>query len=85
MPDNYQHMEWGWHGGVWGWWHIIIYVIYALILIIPAWRILTRVGFHPAFSLLAAVPVINVIMLWVFAFIGWPRDKMTVPKNPPMP
>lgn len=42
------------------------------LVVIPAWRILSRLGFSPWWSLLAFVPVVNLVALWRLAFIKWP-------------
>ena len=39
---------------------------------IPAWFIVKKAGFPPAWGLLAVLPVINILALWVLAFIPWP-------------
>jgi O-antigen ligase len=44
---------------------------------VPLWRIVRRTGLPPALSLLAFVPVANVIFIWVFAFMEWPALKQT--------
>ncbi|HTT10732.1 MAG TPA: hypothetical protein VMG60_07575 [Burkholderiaceae bacterium] len=56
-------------------WHWGGALIFALVIIIPAWKIVSKAGYAGAWSLFAFVPVINVIMLWVFAFSNWPRNK----------
>jgi uncharacterized membrane protein YhaH (DUF805 family) len=57
----------GWHwGGLW---------VFALVFIVPTWKIVSKAGYSGAWSLLAFVPLINVIMLWVFAFAKWPMEK----------
>ncbi|MFC3226340.1 hypothetical protein ACFOGJ_03820 [Marinibaculum pumilum] len=45
--------------------------------VIGAWRGLQKAGFSGAWSLLLLVPVVNLVMLWVFAFISWPVDDPT--------
>lgn len=35
-------------------------------------RILMRAGFSGWWALLALIPLVNLVMLWVFAFIDWP-------------
>ena len=38
-----------------------------------AWRVARKAGFHPTWGLVVLVPVVNLIVLWVFAFmIEWP-------------
>ncbi|MDQ0465671.1 hypothetical protein QO010_003460 [Caulobacter ginsengisoli] len=55
--------------------HWIIYLLVIFAFIFPVWRILSRIGLPGALSLLIIVPLVNLIMLWVVAFIAWPRDK----------
>jgi hypothetical protein len=57
---------------------IVVVVLFLLTMVIPIWpvfRILRRVGFSPAWGLTAVVPLVNVAMLWVFAFVDWPIEK----------
>jgi len=56
-------------------WHWGGILVFAVIFLIPAWRIVSKAGYSGAWSLFVFVPVINVIMLWVFAFSTWPRNK----------
>lgn len=35
-------------------------------------RVIARAGYSPWWALLGVVPVVNVVMLWVFAFSKWP-------------
>jgi hypothetical protein len=48
-----------------------------MVVLYPIGRILGRVGFSPFWALLALVPIVNFISLWVFAFIDWPQDRST--------
>ena len=50
-------------------------IVLALV-IVPLWRICTRAGFSGWWSLLVMVPLLNLIMLWVFAYAKWPRDPV---------
>ena len=49
--------------------------VYGLVLVIPLWQIVQKSGFHPALSLLVFVPLVNIVMLYVFAFAEWPSLK----------
>lgn len=52
----------------------ILFIIgYILIFIVPIWKIVSKAGYSGAWSLLMIIPVLNVIMLWVFAFSRWPN------------
>jgi hypothetical protein len=61
--------------GVFGAAHWLILIIVAAFFCVPVGRVLSRVGMNPWLSLLAMVPLVNVICLWVFAFVAWPRDS----------
>lgn len=51
---------------------LIIFFIGILLTILPIWRILSRTGHSGALALLAFVPVVNWVALYVFAFGRWP-------------
>lgn len=49
-----------------------------LALILSLWftyRILQKAGFSPWLCLLILIPVVNIIVLWLFAFKRWPIDN----------
>jgi len=56
-------------------WHWLIILAIVFGYIIPLWRILSRIGFPGALSLLFAVPLINIIVLWTVAFTKWPVEN----------
>jgi len=56
-------------------WHWLIVVFILASYIVPVWRILTKAGNSGAWSFLSFIPLLNVIMLWVFAFSRWPNEK----------
>jgi hypothetical protein len=58
-------------------WHWLIIVFWCAIFVVPAWRIASRAGFPGALSLLMIIPFVNIVLLWVFAFIKWPSEKST--------
>lgn len=45
-----------------------------VIILYPIGRILNRIGLSPFWSVLALIPLVNLISLWIFAFVDWPRD-----------
>ena len=51
---------------------LFIYLILYLIVGIPVARILQRTGRTGWWSVLAVIPLANLIGLWVFAFSRWP-------------
>jgi hypothetical protein len=38
-------------------------------------KILVKAGFDPRWVVLLLIPVINILMIWVFAFSDWPNIK----------
>lgn len=67
-------------------------VFWLVVLVFLLWvygRIIGRAGYSPWWALIVLVPVVDVVMLWVFAFNHWPAlDDMTAahgsaPSGPP--
>ncbi|GGA24781.1 hypothetical protein [Dyella nitratireducens] len=46
-----------------------------ILAIIPAWKIVSKAGYNGAWSLLIFVPLVNLIMMYVFAFSQWPMER----------
>jgi len=51
---------------------IVGVLVYFVILGIPIMKILNKAGYSRAWVLILIVPIVNLIMLWVFAFARWP-------------
>lgn len=47
-------------------------LVFAIIIVIPFWRIFSRAGLSKWLSLLMVVPVVNIITLYFLAFSSWP-------------
>ena len=56
-------------------WHWLIILLILSIYLVPVWRIVSKAGYNGAFSLIGFVPVLNIIMLGVFAFSKWPNER----------
>lgn len=56
-------------------WHWVIVIALIAFAIFPFWRILNKAGFSGAWSFLTLVPVVNLVVIWVFAFVTWPVEK----------
>jgi hypothetical protein len=68
----------------------IFILIYLAIVIVPVWFICKKAGFSPWLSLLCAVPLGNLILLYVLAFSDWkvvpaPQVPYIPPPYPPFP
>ena len=57
------------HGLGFGW------LIGAILIVIPFWRICKRVGHSEWLSLLLLVPLVNIIFVYWLAFGDWPIQK----------
>ena len=53
---------------------IIALVLWFVIVGIPVMQILHRTGFSRAWILIAFVPVVNLVFLWIYAFKRWPVE-----------
>lgn len=58
--------------------HWITFAVMAALLVYPIGRILMRIGLSPFWSVLAFVPLLNVLGLWILAFMAWPRGGSDV-------
>jgi hypothetical protein len=52
--------------------HWLVVAVYIALLVVPVAKILSKAGFSGWWSLLAIFPIVNIICLWVFAFMRWP-------------
>ena len=48
---------------------------FLIILLLLASSILNKAGFSRWWSLCLFLPVVNILMIWAFAFIAWPTEK----------
>ena len=57
----------------------VVFAIFCMGLVVvwPAARICSRLGFSPWLGILAVVPVANVILLWFVAVAPWPRPPLS--------
>jgi hypothetical protein len=58
-------------------WHWLITLLYIGAFVVPCWRIVNKAGYAGAWSLLAVVPLLNIVLLWVFAFMRWPNERQS--------
>jgi hypothetical protein len=45
-----------------------------LILVVPAWRIVSRVGYPGGWALLLLIPLVNLAAFIAFAYVRWPLE-----------
>jgi len=68
FAGGYEMMNFGGGG-------IIMMLIFAVLLVLPFWKLWGRTGHSPWISLLMLIPMVNVIVLYVLAFKAWPIDE----------
>ncbi len=49
------------------------FLIYVVLIVVPFWKIFERTGHPPWLSLLMAVPLVNIGLLYWLAFKEWPQ------------
>ena len=55
--------------------HWFIVALAAGLVIYPVGRILGRMGLSPFLAIVAVFPFVNLVALWIVAFIDWPRPS----------
>jgi uncharacterized membrane protein YhaH (DUF805 family) len=55
---------------------VVVHLLFALLLIVPTWRICARAGFSGALALFHLVPVIgSFVVMLILAFGNWPAGE----------
>ncbi len=55
-------------GGSFSVWHVLIFLIGFLIVVVPYVKIIQKAGYSGWWVIVGFIPVVNLIMLWVFAW-----------------
>jgi hypothetical protein len=50
----------------------LVYGLFAIVIVVPFWKIFEKAGFPPALSLIMLIPIANVVALYFVAFASWP-------------
>jgi hypothetical protein len=62
--------------------HWLIYLIVLAGLVgFPIFKILQKAGFSGWWAIVAFVPLVNWIALWIFAFVRWPNEAASSAKS----
>jgi hypothetical protein len=62
-------------GGSFSVWHILILLIGFLIVVVPYVKIIQKAGYSGWWVIVGFIPLVNLIMLWVFALARWPVEE----------
>lgn len=57
--------------------HWIVVAVTVGLVLYPIGRILHRMGLSPLLSIVVLVPFLNLLALWIVAFIEWPQGTRT--------
>jgi hypothetical protein len=63
------------YGYGYGPFHWLWFIVVVALVLYPTGRILNRMGFSPLWSVLAFVPILNLVALWIVAFTDWPARR----------
>lgn len=55
--------------------YLIFFVFWIGVVAVPLWRIAVKAGYPGALSLLMWIPLVNILLLWLFAFMKWPAER----------
>lgn len=53
----------------------VILPVIGLVILVPLWKIVSRLGYPGLVSLLFFVPLANIVFLYYLAFADWPRSN----------
>jgi hypothetical protein len=67
--------------GYWSVGHWVSFALFVALTLYPIGRILNRLGISPFWSVLALVPLVNLIALWLLALSPWPRRSGSHSQN----
>ncbi|WP_374652876.1 hypothetical protein [Dongia sp.] len=56
-------------------WHFLIAIIFTVVMMYPYVRIIQKAGYSGWWILVGIVPLLNLVMLWVFALTTWPVER----------
>lgn len=54
---------------------ITIMLVWAVIIIIPFWKIFSKAGYNGALSIPMVIPIVGIVLLFYLAFSKWPIER----------
>jgi hypothetical protein len=58
-------------GSYWHWLLLLLLILPAW----PTWKICQRMGLPGPLGLLIVIPIVNLVLIWVLAFVDWPIER----------
>ena len=63
-----------------GFWEFLVAIFWIAAVSVPIVKILQRTGHSPWWTILAFIPLLNLLALWIFAYARWPAsDRLADP------
>jgi hypothetical protein len=63
-----------------GFWEFLVAIFWIVAVAVPVVKILQRTGHSGWWCIMAFIPLLNLLALWLFAYARWPaRDGMVDP------
>lgn len=56
--------------------HLFFWLVWAIVVIVPFWKINQKAGYSGYWALLLIVPLINLVYLYYLAFSTWPSQPV---------
>lgn len=56
-------------------WQLFTLLLWAVVIIVPFWKISVKAGYSGWLALLMVVPIANIIYLYFLAFSNWPSRR----------
>lgn len=60
---------------------IVFLFLPTLLVLPPAWSIVSKAGYPGVWSLVLLVPILNVVAFFIFAFRQWPLERRAAPPS----
>jgi len=54
---------------------LVVSLVIGIISMLPWFFIYRKAGYHPAMGCLMFIPLVNIIMLFILAFMEWPIER----------
>ena len=64
---------------------VAIALVFSLVYVIPFFFIFKKVGWHWALGFLMLISPVNLVLLYVLAFVKWPIEQRQAPDAAPAP
>lgn len=57
---------------------LVIWIVFLVISLMVFGPVVKKAGYSKWWSLLMSIPILNLVMIWIFAFVDWPNMKKSI-------